>query len=173
MVTKPACSKVRIGAPVAASHNFNVPSRLSDRIRVPSGENATEVTGYSSPSKVRNNAPVAASQSFASPAPESTRAPSGENATEPMEFLSPKVRSSAPVAASHSFMVPSSLPESTRVPSVERANDLIAPECGIWGTISIFGFTSVSDNSGVLGATVAASGAAPCDGSTVCLASDR
>ncbi len=51
-------------APVAASHSFSVLSQLPDSTRVPSGENATELTASECPSKVRIRAPVAASHSF-------------------------------------------------------------------------------------------------------------
>ena len=93
---------------MAASHSFSVLSSLPDSTRVPSGENATEVTQSECPSKVRTRAPVAASHSFSvlSELPDSTRVPSGENATEMTASECPsKVRTRAPVAASHSFSV--------------------------------------------------------------------
>src|SRR5215813_4980807 len=85
--------------------------------REPSGENATVLSVYwTAASKVRTSWPVAASHNFIvlwkffprsrSRCPESTRAPSGENATERTspEYQS-TVRMSRPVAASHNFIV--------------------------------------------------------------------
>ena len=86
-------SKVRMSAPVAASHSFSVLSTLPDSTRAPSGENATEATQSECPSKVRMSSPVAASQSFnvLSPLPESTCFPSGENATEHTASECPRI----------------------------------------------------------------------------------
>ena len=75
---------------------------------------------------------MAASHSFSvlSQLPDSTRAPSAENATEVTTSECPsKVRMRAPVAASHSFSVLSELPDSTRAPSAENATELTPPEC--------------------------------------------
>ena len=55
--------------------------------------------------------------------PESARAPSGDNATEEMEYPS-KLRISALVAASHSLSIASAPPESTRASSGEKATEM-------------------------------------------------
>ena len=47
-----------------ASHSLSVLSQLPESTRVPSGENATEVTDPEWPSKVRISWPVAASHSL-------------------------------------------------------------------------------------------------------------
>jgi hypothetical protein len=76
-----------------------------------------------------------------SPLPDSTRVPSGENATERTQRECPlKVRMSAPVVASQSLIVLSLLLERTRVPSADHATELmIEPVCASIGTISILG----------------------------------
>ena len=92
--------------------------------------------------------PVAASQSLRvlSSLPDSTRAPSGENATEVTRWACPsKVRSSHPVAASQSLRVLSSLPDSTRAPSGEKATEVTRLECGIRGTISVLYLPSAGE----------------------------
>src|SRR5262245_32704896 len=74
----------KYGWPVLASQSFSVLSQLPERARVPSGENATDLTSLECPLKVRRSRPVATSQSFSvlSQLPERTRVPSGENATD-------------------------------------------------------------------------------------------
>ena len=140
---KPLWRHRQPGPIAAANEVIQVSSRLRvpnpDRrvttprqIRLPSRENATELTQPLCPSKVRINWPVATSHSLIvlSLPPDSACAPSGENATELTPRACPsKVRSSSPVEASQSLTalslpVKCSTPESKRVPSGENATDL-------------------------------------------------
>src|SRR5215470_6846322 len=62
--------------------------------------------------------------------PDSTRVPSGENATELTQAECPsKVRINCPLAASQSLSVLSQLPERRRAPSVEKVTASITPAC--------------------------------------------
>jgi hypothetical protein len=83
---------------------------------LPSGENATELTGPEWPSSVCSAAPVPASQSLTvwSGEPDATSLPSGENATELTQSEWPlSVCSAAPVPASQSLTVWSGEPDAT------------------------------------------------------------
>src|SRR5579859_1140742 len=83
--------------------------------------------GY--PSNVRSRLPLVASHNFIvlSPLPDSTRPPSGENATERIVSECPsKVRTSCPVATSHSVIV-LLLVVITRAPSGESATSATCP----------------------------------------------
>src|SRR5580704_5231397 len=81
-------SKVSSKSPVSAFQTVNALSKLPDRIRPPSGENATAERNSSAlperPVRVRSTRPVPTSQSFTvlSLLPDRTREPSGEKATE-------------------------------------------------------------------------------------------
>ena len=76
-------SKVWMSCPVFASHSLSVLSALPDRIRAPSGENATELT-HECASKVRSSCPVCGTPQLERlvEAARQTRPPSRENATE-------------------------------------------------------------------------------------------
>jgi hypothetical protein len=79
------------GAPVAASQSRTVPSPDADASRVPSAENATDLTEPVCPSSVCSGAPVAASQSrtVRSSDADASRVPSAENATDETHSVCP------------------------------------------------------------------------------------
>src|SRR6267154_391610 len=75
----------RSGSLVSASHNRIVVSSDPDTMRLPSGENATELTQLSCPVRgARSGSPVSASHNrmVLSYDPDTMRLPSGENAAD-------------------------------------------------------------------------------------------
>ncbi|CAH0251588.1 hypothetical protein SRABI83_03135 [Arthrobacter sp. Bi83] len=125
--------------PVAASHSRNVPSLPPERIRRPSGPNATLVTTPVCPVIGSPRArPVAASHSRNVPSlpPERIRRPSGPNTTLVTTPVCPVIGSprARPVAASHSRNVPSLPPERIRRPSGPNATLVTTPVCPVIGS---------------------------------------
>src|SRR5262245_12992713 len=111
------------------SHSLSVWSPLKPMLppvsrRVPSGENATELTKLVCASKVRIGCPLEASHKLIVLAlADSRRVPSGEIATDRIGERWLSVWITCPLSASHSLKVRSSLPDNRRVPSGENATD--------------------------------------------------
>src|SRR5262245_2325703 len=105
--------------PLAISQRRTSPSRLADRMRLPSGEYAIRVTKSLWPLNSLSSLPASTSQSSTVPSsiangfplrprkapPEMARLPSGENARQTTCPVSPKLRISLPVSGSHKRIV--------------------------------------------------------------------
>src|SRR5262245_44611743 len=90
--------------------------------RVPSGENATDLTELECASIVRTSCPLEVSHKLIVLAlVDSRRAPSGEIATDWIGERWLSVWITCPLAASHSLSVRSSLPNNRRLPLGENA----------------------------------------------------
>ena len=138
--TPPECpSKVRISCPLAASHSLSVLSSLPESTRVPSGENATDLTPTGVPLEGADQLParrVPQLERLVAAAREHARAVGRERNRDDPIGVALEGADQPPARRVPQLERQSSLPESTRVPSGENATESTRPECGSLATTS-------------------------------------
>src|SRR5258707_645415 len=128
---QPSSSIIHEGSRSRSAHTRTEWSQEPETMRLPSGENETEVTLLVCPCSSFSCSPVIKShiRTDLSSEPETIRLPSGENETEVTQSVCPcSFLSNSPVFASHTRTDLSSELEAIRLPSGENATELTESE---------------------------------------------